>query len=205
MPSRKGFALLLLILLAQVVSLCFCTAASGSDEWYVALRGGVSSPDKFLDFSDLQARYEAENIVVLDAGWTFAKWKEIAHFCIEGQVAHHWGVQSYQEANIVLIARVFIFPESLPVSTSLAAGSGLSYTSTIPIIETDTQKEKNYGDRSTSRLLHYLMVEAAFGVSKAPKVETFIRIHHRSGIFGLMSDDTRAGSNYLTGGIRVYF
>lgn len=205
MPANKGFRVLLLIFLVQVVCICLCTSASGSDEWYVALRGGVSSPDKFLDFFDLEARFEAENIVVLDVGRRFAQWKQIADFCIEGQVAHHWGVQSYQEANITLVGRVHIFPETLPIATSLAVGSGLSYTSTIPIIETDEQRNKNYGARETSRLLHYLMAEAAFGVSREPKVETFVRIHHRSGIFGLLSDNVHAGSNYLTGGIRFYF
>jgi hypothetical protein len=202
---KKSFGVVLFILFVQVVSIGLGSPAFGSDKWYVALRGGVSSPDKFIDFFKLSAHYEAENIAVLDVGMRFAQWKEIASFYVEGQFGQHWGVQSYQEVNIALTGRVHIFPATLPVPLSLAAGSGLSYTSTIPIIETDIIRYKNYGARKTSRLLHYLMVEAAFGVIRKPKIETFVRIHHRSGIFGLLCHDYGAGSNFLTGGIRYYF
>jgi hypothetical protein len=205
MSWEKRVRVLFFILFVQVVCICLCTSALGSDKWYVALRGGVSSPDKFIDFFKLSAHYEAENIAVLDVGMRFAQWKEFATFYVEGQFGQHWGVQKYQEGNIAVIGRVHIFPATLPVPISLAAGSGLSYTSTIPIIETDVIRYKNYGALETSRLLHYLMVEAAFGVIRKPKVETFVRIHHRSGIFGLMCHGHGAGSNFLTGGLRYYF
>ncbi len=204
MSSKKSFRLLLFIFLVQVACISLCEPAHADDDWYIAVRGGVSSPDRFMDFFRLQARFEAENIIVLDVGRNVFHWKDIATLAVEGQVAEHWGVQEYQEANVVVIGRVHILPNTLPVATSIAVGTGLSYTSTTPIIETDEQKEKNYGTTETSRLLHYLMAEAAFGITKKPKIETFVRIHHRSGIFGLMSDP-HAGSNFLTGGIRVYF
>ncbi len=206
-PSIVGARKILRVFLFCIIQLlcfCFCSSAYAGDDWYIALRGGVSSPDRFIDFFKLQARFEAENIVVLDVGRRLLRWKDLS-LAVEGQLGHHWGVQKYQEANVAVIGRVYIFPECLPVLTSLAIGSGLSYTSTIPIIETDEQKNKNYGAVETSRLLHYLMAEAAFGVTRKANVETFVRIHHRSGIFGIINDITHGGSNFLTGGFRVYF
>lgn len=80
------------------------------------------------------------------------------------------------------------------LDTSFGIGGGLSYASDIPVLETDEYEE-------TSRLLNYLMVEFSFKIPKKTSWDLFIRVHRRSGIFGLINGVTE-GSNLLCAGFR---
>ncbi len=51
----------------------------------------------------------------------------------------------------------------------------------------------------------HLYIEGEVGASKRfGNEELFVRWHHRSGVFGLF-DGVRAGSTFLTGGVRLRF
>mgnify|MGYP001767294689 CR=1 FL=1 len=60
------------------------------------------------------------------------------------------------------------------------------------------------GNTHGSRYLNYLSVELDFKPSRGSDLEGFIRLHHRSGIFGLVND-THGGSTYMTTGVRWPF
>jgi len=59
-------------------------------------------------------------------------------------------------------------------------------------------------EENTSHVLHYFSPEVAFALAKHPDNELVIRLHHRSGVFGLFGG-TREGSNVLTLGFRRRF
>jgi hypothetical protein len=172
-------------------------AVPQDEKWYISFYAGKSSSTKFIDFFKMQASYEDSYIYVVAGGVQLIKLWDALAIEVEGQIGQHSGMQDHQEINVVLIARLTKLPWNKWVETSFAIGDGLSYATKTPYIELDKEK--------TSKLLNYLMAEAAVTVYKKPKIETFIRIHHRSGIFGLINDVKSGGSNFLTGGLRYRF
>lgn len=83
------------------------------------------------------------------------------------------------------------------VNTSLAIGEGISYASSIPWLEKKTNV-------NTKRLLNYLMLEATLAPPIYPKLQLVIRIHHRSGAYGLYRAGN-TGSNAVGLGLRYLF
>ena len=89
------------------------------------------------------------------------------------------------------------FPWQQTLNTSFAIGEGISYTSSIPVLE------KKFNDR-TKRLLNYLMFEVSLAHPRYPNLQMIIRLHHRSGAFGLYNAGN-TGSNNLGVGFRILF
>lgn len=83
------------------------------------------------------------------------------------------------------------------VSTSLAVGEGVSYVTAIPALE-------NKRHHNPKRLLNYLMLEATFTAPTNPRLQAVLRIHHRSGAYGLYRAGN-TGSNDLGLGLRYLF
>ncbi|WP_051999714.1 hypothetical protein [Leptospira vanthielii] len=128
-------------------------------------------------------------------------------FLWEGNVTKHFGEMNHWEVNgfyIVKIDRMY----GSPISLSL--GEGLSLASENPKLE---NKAKGYyldglqKDAIESRaLLNYMMVEISSYLPFERKTELFLRVHHRSGIFGLYCPpDPNCGSNFVSYGFRTSF
>lgn len=129
-------------------------------------------------------------------------------FLWETNVTKHFGEMNHWEANsfyIVKINRIF----DSPISFSL--GEGMSLASENPKLE---NKAKGYylesglqRDAIESRaLLNYMMVEVSSYLPFERKTEIFLRVHHRSGIFGLYCPpDPNCGSNFVSYGFRTTF
>jgi hypothetical protein len=101
------------------------------------------------------------------------------------------------ELNPYLMFRWAHFPWNPYLATSLSVGEGISYTSSIPELE----KKDN---AHTKRLLNYLMLEATFAHPKLPQLQYVVRIHHRSGAYGIYHAGN-TGSNAIGLGIRYLF
>lgn len=114
---------------------------------------------------------------------------------LEGQVLRHFGSQSHWEGALALMFRTGQIPLFGGLSVNLAFGEGLSYASTPPRLEGSFRVEP-------SRLLNYLAFEAEFSHSSLPGVYLAPRIHHRSGVFGLIAP-RESGSNYIGVGLRI--
>jgi hypothetical protein len=84
------------------------------------------------------------------------------------------------------------------VNTSFALGEGVSYVTSYPSLE------KHANHSNTRRFLNYLMFEATVASPALPRVQLLIRIHHRSGAFGLYRAKN-AGSNDIGLGLRFLF
>lgn len=93
---------------------------------------------------------------------------------IEGQIAKHFGNQDHWEFNLVSYFRWLLFPWDSFLDTSFAAGTGLSYATSVPQIEA-----KNYDD--TAKFLGALMFEFTFSLPQVPEWSVVTGIHHRSG------------------------
>jgi len=119
---------------------------------------------------------------------------------VEGQLVRHWGEQSHYEFNALWLARWQRFPWDRWVDTRIAGGHGLSYATERPPLEPRASRE----DRDSTRLLTYLMAEVEVAAPGAQHWRGFLRVHHRSGVFGLHSG-VRGGSNFVGLGIRYRF
>ena len=114
---------------------------------------------------------------------------------LEGQVLKHFGGQSHWEGTLALLFRTGQIPLGGGLEANLAVGEGLSVASERPRFEGAI-------DVRPSRTLNYLAFEAEFSHASAPGVSFVTRLHHRSGVFGLIAPK-KSGSNFIGVGIRI--
>ncbi|QEL21685.1 hypothetical protein FQV39_03145 [Bosea sp. F3-2] len=114
---------------------------------------------------------------------------------LEGQILRHFGGQSHWEGTLAFLLRTPQIPLAGGVSVNFAVGEGLSYASERPRFEGAI-------DVRPTRLLNYLAFEAEFAHESLKGVSFVARLHHRSGVFGLIAPQ-KSGSNFIGAGIRV--
>lgn len=134
-----------------------------------------------------------------DPGWNWAP--GMSHESQNSGSSHH------REYNAALILRWHKFPWDNYLDTSLAFGNGISYATKYPPYETDPHGQlhgKEHEINKVSKILYYLLIEWNFTHPKITPWSVFVRIHHRSGIFGLING-VDGGSNFIGSGIRYEF
>jgi hypothetical protein len=120
---------------------------------------------------------------------------------LEGQLAKHFGGQDHVEATLGATLRTGELRLIGTSSVNLGWTNGLSYAFEKPAYEMGTSGIRGV---DTRQLQYYLGIETEFTPSSTSPVNLILKIHHRSGIYGLISPQ-RTGSNYLGGGIRFGF
>lgn len=116
---------------------------------------------------------------------------------IEGQLAKHFRAQRHWELNILAIYRWKRFPWHERLPTTLAIGDGLSYATDVPPLEAASTTNEGAG-----RLLNYILVEMTVAPPQVKSWSFIVRVHHRSGVYGLF-DGVEGGSNVIGAGIKV--
>lgn len=121
----------------------------------------------------------------------------------EGQVVHHSGAQKHLEFNGLLMARLGNSLDFSGIPVSFAVGEGLSLATRNPDVENPRSFYGVNGESEYSQnLLNYLVFEVEMGLPlDAYEPRAFIRIHHRSGIYGTFCPRT-CGSNYVAYGVK---
>lgn len=114
---------------------------------------------------------------------------------VEGQLLRHFGGQQHWETTLALMFRTGQIPLAGGLSVNFAVGEGLSYASERPRFEGAV-------DVRPTRFLNYLAFEAEFAHASVPGVSLVARLHHRSGIFGLIAPQ-KSGSNFIGAGLRI--
>jgi hypothetical protein len=114
-------------------------------------------------------------------------------------VGQRFGRQSATELWGAVFVRYRGFPWDDVLTTTVAVSTGLNYASEITAVEQDRAR-----DGEGSRLMHFFSPEVTFALPTRPDVELMFRMHHRSGVFGLVSD-AWGGAQYGTVGLRVRF
>lgn len=163
-----------------------------SDFGPIILNGDIAYKNSYIAFGGYNYRMEP-------------KIRSIS-FETETILGKHWGVMNHYEIAGMLIARSKRF-NLIPIT--FAFGEGLSLANEAPILET---KKRGY-DRGvlnlvnieeTRPLLNFIMVEVDFKLPSEWFPKLFVRIHHRSGIWGTYCPpDPPCGSNFLTYGVKL--
>jgi hypothetical protein len=124
----------------------------------------------------------------------------------EANLTKHDGLMHHWETNIFYTAKLSEIFNS-PISISI--GEGMSFASENPKLENKDIGINFYNltiqkdPIQSSSLLNYAMVEIEFGKMSWEYPRIFLRIHHRSGVFGLYCPpDPACGSNFVSYGMR---
>lgn len=170
----------------------------------IMLFGGRLTTIEWDDLFSGSGDFEGEEFTIgfnqtiiagIASSWVFYRYKDSLSFEIEGQVVRHFRGQNHWELNIPIITRWESFPWDNIIDTSFAFGVGASYASKLP-----REVLKKLG--KSGHWLLYAVAEIEFGLPESDW-STVFRIHHRSGVFGVVADD--AGSNVFVIGLRRRF
>jgi hypothetical protein len=115
---------------------------------------------------------------------------------VEAQFGQQFGRQRHQEATLALVwrSRELTLPPTR-ASINFAVAEGVSYALSRPTFEGLENDER------PRKFLNYLAFEAEISHPDLPGVSLVPRLHHRSGIFGLIAPQG-SGSNILGLGLR---
>ncbi|NCO61618.1 MAG: hypothetical protein COZ70_06620 [Deltaproteobacteria bacterium CG_4_8_14_3_um_filter_51_11] len=134
-----------------------------------------------------------------DPGWDWAP--GMSHSSQNSGSHFHW------ETNLALVGRWHKFPWNRYLQTSLSLGDGISYAAKLPPYEVDPHGQlhgEEHAQVHTARVLNYLLIELSVTRPEIAPWSVFFRIHHRSGIFGLI-DNVDLGSDFVCLGVRYDF
>ncbi|MDF3820730.1 hypothetical protein P3G55_12505 [Leptospira sp. 96542] len=203
--SFKIYSLLCCILCLVSVKPIFSSPIP-KDNWHLVFYGGIFTETDLLPIVLRQkTEYQKSYIGTLGLYRPLDYKLRFIDFGFEGNITKHFGTMNHWEFNAFYIAKIDRIAGS-PFGISI--GEGLSLASENPKLE---NKAKGYyldglqKDAIESRaLLNYLMVEVSSYLPFEHKTELFLRVHHRSGIFGLYCPpDPNCGSNFISYGFRT--
>ena len=160
--------------------------------------GRISSANAWHDLvtSPTQADFIDAYLAVAAISREFARQRQgDVTWEVEGQAGYNFGDQSHWEFNGAFGPRWHAFPWTRSVKTSAAFLFGLSMATEVPEVELELE-----GD--SEELLIYWCVELAVGPPRG-NWSVSLRLHHRSGGFGLFADD--GGMNAVALGTRIGF
>ena len=195
------------ICLVSLATVCAQDAASGDDPGkgysIVAYGGRLTSRTFGKTVFNVPGDLDIGYLYALGLNRHLFNWPR--HFSWEGELLlakhrekHPEGSQHYEEYIACILLRYHHFPWNRRLNTTIALGEGLSYTSELSRLET-----RKTGIE-TRRLLNYLAFELTVSHPRRPEWSLMYRIHHRSGIFGLMGG-LKGVSDYYVLGVRYHF
>lgn len=173
-------------------------AAKGVNDdrkWALSLMAGYASidsdmymaPKAFWDKS-----FREETVIVGAASYNVVRF--LRHFTLEAEIGlgHRFGTGA-NDTWVAAYVRYDNFPWNHIIRTTVAASVGLNYIDKYPVSESyDPTKPR-------AHLLHYFSPEITFALPNRPEHELVMRIHHRSGVFGLMKGVHGASDAFVMG------
>jgi hypothetical protein len=183
-----------ILIMSILAGLSMPSSGWTEDKWFAGIYGGRASDNRLLDILSLQTAPANTFLMAGTIGKELKTYGDYLQWEVEGQIVKHFEQQTHLEFNGLVILRWMRIPWDNYLDTSLAIGDGLSYATRHPSLE------QGNGEK-TAHLLNYLMIEVAFNCFRKPSLQLFVRIHHRSGVYGLFNGVTE-GSNFLCLGLR---
>jgi hypothetical protein len=128
-------------------------------------------------------------------------------FTLEAELGggYRFGDEKMGEFWTALYLRYDGFPWNDMVYTTIAANLGLSILTKESDFERSRDADPDEGDEgNASQVLHFFSPEITVADPDNKNLELVLRLHHRSGVFGLI-DGITSGSTFITTGVRVRF
>lgn len=162
-------------------------------ESQVSIFAGRHLDNTWQEVFDTSDEYEWADAGLVGLAWGRNWRRPGAPFSFGFEVQGDWqfGEQYHFEFNLPVFLRYHL-PKPVPALRSLAFGVGPSYATKVPQYEVDSR-----GD--SQQFLMYWAMEAEFGPRQSAN-SGFVRLHHRSGMFGAVADE--GASNAVVVGLR---
>lgn len=143
-------------------------------------------------------KLQPDYIVVGQAIYTAYRFQKIPiDLEVEADIGHRFGQSHETDFDLIPMARLRWLPWNNYVYSTFRLGVfGASYATGISKVEVARS-----GNHKGSQFLNFLVPELTFARAADSPWEVFFRIHHRSGIYGVI-DGVHGGSNYVSGGVR---
>lgn len=217
-PVRRIIALAVLATLSGSIAAAQADAGQAEDvrRWRIAVFVGQwwevdlpQAPFAVLtaDVDLRDAYYLAGNVNynLLPAGfrlpfWGFADGIPFAGLELDAQFIDHGGVDDDREVSAAFAVRSRDLSLG-PVRVNGMVGEGLSYVFGALALEKGAAGRRGQGQK---RLQNHLVFEIEGFLAGRPAAALALRLHHRSGVYGLFSS-SETGSNWLSLGLRTRF
>jgi hypothetical protein len=196
----SGLALLFGILGFVPPGIAAETVAPSPRDNGVAILAGIYSPDVFSDIVLSPWDTRTESIYLLSGSYNRRLTTVLHHLDIEVEAGagRRFGDNNSAEAYAALGLRWREFPWNDYLLTSFAVYPiGPSYVAKLAPSEVSK-------DGQSANWLNYFSVELTFAAPSMPQLEALFRLHHRSGVFGLINGSTN-GADFLSVGARYRF
>jgi hypothetical protein len=119
---------------------------------------------------------------------------------LEGTASIHRGFQTHQEATIGVMLRTRNFGLGSFGDVNFGWVNGFSYAFSPPSYEHGRNLVRG---KDTVQFQYFMAFEAEYGHRSWERVSLFARLHHRSGVYGLISP-SKTGSNTIGLGVRFH-
>jgi hypothetical protein len=172
------------------------TGTTAEKKWAASLYGGMLNAKYLRKIFGFDNNYQGSYITAVALSRKVARLSRHFSIDIEGLFAQHAGKQRHQEIAAAAYLRLDNIPT--PIIESVAVGDGFSYATAIPDIEAAE-------DKKTARFLNFLSIEATSPPLGGSDLSAFVRVHHRSGVFGLINGVKDVDSNFVCMGVRYKF
>jgi hypothetical protein len=122
---------------------------------------------------------------------------------IEGELgtAKRYGDQNEAEFWGAFYVRYTAFPWNNFIYTTLGLSTGLNYATGISDFE---KAHSELNPPAGTHIQHYFSPELTFALPEHKERQLVVRLHHRSGAYGVMSG-AMSGSTYIAVGVRAWF
>ncbi len=166
-----------------------------SNQWSILAYGGQWSANSIGSILRGRTELRSSYVGVVGANRSLYQIPNRLSLELEANVGTHFGLQHHSELNSALLFRWRRFPWRDHLNTSVAFGLGPSLAFQAPRIE-------ERPDRPASPLLVFMPVELTLGrpLTNGSFWELLLRVHHRSGAYGVVSP--ARGSNFISLGLR---
>lgn len=120
---------------------------------------------------------------------------------LEGTFSAHSGLQDHQEITLGIMMRSQDYRLPNGGRYNVGWSNGLSYALEPPNYEYGVGRVRGV---DTVQFQYYMGLEAEYMDPRWERASVFLRLHHRSGIYGLISP-SKTGSNIIGFGVRFHF
>ncbi|MBT9384167.1 hypothetical protein KM176_09875 [Pseudooceanicola sp. CBS1P-1] len=160
---------------------------------YNLVTGGLSFRDSYLTSVIVSRQVGEADLRVPGTALGLAG----VRFELEGTLSRHSGLQDHDEATLGVMTRSRDYTGRAG-AISLGWANGLSWAFSPPDYEYGVDGVRG---EKTRQLQYYMGFEAEYTPVGAQHFSLFARLHHRSGIYGVISP-SKTGSNILGVGLR---
>lgn len=162
---------------------------------YNAVTGRLTFDESYLTSVILSRRLLTRDLFIPHTSIGFAD----ARMELEGTANFHSGLQTHEEVTLGVMLRTRDYDLASAGTINFGWANGFSYAVSPPAYEYGTNLVRG---EDTVQFQYYMGFEAEYAHTSWERLSVFARLHHRSGIYGVISP-SRTGSNIIGLGVRL--